>query len=75
VADSFVELDPRVKLPLYARAGIFEVWLINLPKDRIEAHSEPIQGIYQKVHVAKRGESISSEILSDLLLNTDEILG
>lgn len=75
VADTSVELDRRVKLPLYASAGIHEVWLINLPEDRVEAHTEPVQGVYQKVRVAKRGELISSESLPDLALNTDEILG
>jgi Uma2 family endonuclease len=75
VADTSVELDRRVKLPLYARAGIPEVWLANLPEDRVEAQSEPVNGVYQKVRIAKRGESLSSESIPKLVLNVDEILG
>lgn len=75
VADTSVEVDRRVKLPLYARAGIPEVWLANLPEDRVETYLEPLNGIYQRVRIAKRGECLSSQNVSDLLLSVDEILG
>lgn len=75
VADTSVELDRRVKLPLYARAGIPEVWLASLPEDRVEAHSEPVNGVYQKVRIARRGESISSESIPHLVVSVGEILG
>lgn len=75
VADTSVEVDRRVKLPLYAKASIPEVWLANLPEDRIEAHSEPVNRVYQRVRIAKRGERLSSESVPNLVLNVDEILG
>jgi Uma2 family endonuclease len=75
VADTSLEYDRTVKLPLYAQAGIPEVWLASLPEDRVEAHSEPVNGIYQKVRYARRGESISAERLPSLVLSVDEILG
>jgi Uma2 family endonuclease len=33
VADTTVEYDRNVKLPIYARAGVPEAWLVVLPKD------------------------------------------
>src|SRR5437764_2799654 len=39
VADTSVNFDCRVKLPLYARAGIPETSVMILPKDIIELHS------------------------------------
>jgi Uma2 family endonuclease len=75
VADTSAEVDRRVKLPIYARAGIPEVWLINLPEDRVEAHAEAVNGVYQKVRILKRGESLSSESIPKLVLSVDEILG
>ena len=75
VADTSVEVDRRVKLPLYARAGIPEVWLVNLPEDRVEAHSEPVTGVYQKVRMLKRGDTLPSESISELELIVEEILG
>ena len=75
VADTSVDYDRNVKLPLYARAGIPETWLVNLPEDRVEAHSQPVNGIYQKVRVAKHGESLSPEAIPNLAISVDEILG
>ena len=39
VADTTLEFDRNVKLPLYARAGISEVWLVDLNGDYVEVHS------------------------------------
>ena len=41
VADSSLEYDRTVKLPLYAQAGIPEVWIVNLAENVIEAHTQP----------------------------------
>ena len=41
VADSSLRYDRTVKLPLYARTGIPEVWIIDLRRRVLEAHREP----------------------------------
>ena len=41
IAHSSVEYDRRVKVPLFAAAGIVEYWLVNLREDRIEVYREP----------------------------------
>ena len=38
VADSSVEHDREARIPLYARTGVPEVWLVNLPKETIEIY-------------------------------------
>jgi len=75
VADTSVEYDRRVKLPLYARAGIPEAWLVILPKDSIEAHCEPKDGKYQKVQRLKRGKTIVSSSVAGLSVKVDDVLG
>ena len=75
VADSSIEYDRKKKLPLYARAGIPEVWLANLPEDRFEIHTQPLNDEYQSVAIVRRGESIESHAIAGLSLNVDEILG
>jgi Uma2 family endonuclease len=75
VADTSIDYDRDVKLPLYARAGIPGVWLANLPDDRVEAYSQPVNGVYQKVKYAERGDSLPLERLPNLVLSVDEILG
>lgn len=41
IADSSAQYDREVKLPLYARHGIPEYWIINVPERRIEMYAEP----------------------------------
>ncbi|MEK6410987.1 MAG: Uma2 family endonuclease [Acidobacteriota bacterium] len=75
VADTSIQFDRNVKLPLYARVGIPEAWLIVLMKDFIEVHSEPTNGKYQKVQRLKRGKKLISPTIPSLTLNVDSILG
>jgi Uma2 family endonuclease len=75
VADTSLEYDRSVKLSLYARAGIVEVWLVNLSNDTVEACSQPANGIYQTVRIVKRGETILAEGFPTLVLSAEEILG
>jgi len=46
VADTSVRYDREIKLPLYARHGISEVWLIDLESRRIEAFCKPSEGMF-----------------------------
>jgi Uma2 family endonuclease len=49
VADSSVHYDRTRKLPLYARHGIPEVWLIDLNTRIAEIHRQPAGDHYQAV--------------------------
>ncbi len=75
VAETSVEYDRSVKMPLYARAGIPEAWLVNLPKDIIEIYAQPKNGKYQKVQRLKRGKSLVSPTVAGLSLSVNDILG
>lgn len=41
VAATSLEEDRRLKVPLYAAAGITEFWIVNLIEDQIEVYREP----------------------------------
>lgn len=75
VCDTSVDYDRNVKLPLYARAGIPEAWLIVLLKDLIEVHGEPKNGKYQKVQRLKRGKTLISTTITGPKLDVNDILG
>jgi Uma2 family endonuclease len=75
VADTSVEYDRSVKLPLYARAGIPEAWLLVLPKEVIEVHSQPRNGKYQKVRRLKRGKTLTSPTIPGLSCRVEDLLG
>ncbi len=74
VADTTAENDRQVKVPSYARAEIQEVWLIDLPSDRIEIYTNPNSGIYQEVRIVLRGQKIISPAFPNLKLKADAIL-
>lgn len=75
VSDTTVKYDRDKKLPLYAEAEIPEVWIVNLPNEIVEIHTQPSVGLYQFVKIFKRGENIKSEALPKLNLTVDKVLG
>jgi Uma2 family endonuclease len=41
VSDTTYALDSGVKLRAYARRGIEDYWIVNIPQDRLEVYREP----------------------------------
>jgi Uma2 family endonuclease len=75
VADTSVDTDRSVKIPLYARAGVHVTMLVDLSRDLIEIHSEPANGQYQSVQLFMRGDSFQLDVVPQLNLSVDAILG
>jgi Uma2 family endonuclease len=75
VADSTVETDRSYKMPLYAKAGIPEAWIVNLQDETIELYAEPVGGIYQSSKTFKRGEDVQAHGISELRVRVEDILG
>jgi Uma2 family endonuclease len=75
VADTSLSYDLDMKAPRYARAGIAEYWLVDLPGEAIEVYSEPGKSRYQQATRFERGETIASQTLPGLTLDVNAILG
>jgi Uma2 family endonuclease len=75
VSDTSAEYDAEVKLPLYARAGVPEVWLVDLGREIIEVHHRPATGTYRETLRVARGESFASRTVPGLELEADAVLG
>jgi Uma2 family endonuclease len=75
VSDTTLEYDMKVKVPLYARAGIPEAWLVNLRGGRIKAYADPAKGSYQTITSYARGEEVQSRSLAALRVSVAEVLG
>ena len=75
VSDTTLEYDRKLKVPLYARAGIPEAWVVNLPEERIEVYSDPVGGEYQTFRSYKRGRRLQSHTLAALRLSVSKVLG
>jgi Uma2 family endonuclease len=75
VSNATLGYDRNVKLALYARAGIHEAWILDLPNNAVERHSDTSEDGYQRMERAGRGRSLASEALPNLTLQTDAVLG
>jgi len=75
VSDTSVAYDRDIKIPLYARAGIPEAWLVDLPADAIAVYREPAGGEYTSVWVVSRGDTLSPLHFPRGTVSADEILG
>lgn len=75
VADRSLPYDRRTKLPLYARAGVAEAWLIDLDAGRLEIHREPADAGYSSVRVPRPDERFAPLAFPDLTLTLRDILG
>lgn len=65
VADSSARYDREIKLPLYARHGIPEVWIIDLRQRRVDIHRQPDKAAYRETRTATGAESVSPLALPD----------
>ena len=75
VMDTSMQRDQRIKRPLYAQAGVSELWLVDVNADTIEVCREPAAGAYANVTVLARGSTVTPLAFPDLTLRIDEILG
>jgi Uma2 family endonuclease len=75
VAETSSEYDREVKVPLYARFGIDEVWLVDLEAGVAEVYRDPSQEGYRERKMLGRGEVISPKAFPEIELLVDEFLG
>jgi Uma2 family endonuclease len=74
VADTSIEADRRVKVPLYAKAGIAEVWLLDLTSNRVVVYRRPTPEGYEDERVLAPADSLAPQALPDLLLTAAQLL-
>jgi Uma2 family endonuclease len=75
VADSSLEDDRNVMMPLYAESDIQEFWIANIRDDCLEVFRGPRpDGTYEETRVLRRGESTDILALPGLIVAVDEVL-
>ena len=73
VADSSLEKDQKVKLPLYAGAGIPEVWIVNLQDHQLEQYREPSEKNYTSIRILRTGDMVEHSAMGKI--EVKQILG
>ena len=71
---SALRYERNTKLPLYATAGIPEVWIIDANKKQPEVNRQPSEDRYQLVTTLTREDHISATQLS-LKVLVKELIG
>lgn len=74
VADTTLELDRGEKLSAYGRAGIPEVWIVNLSELVVEVYREPHLGGYARQRLVRAGEQISPAAFPDAIIEVGALL-
>ncbi|HLP91609.1 MAG TPA: Uma2 family endonuclease [Nostocaceae cyanobacterium] len=75
VADSSLDYDRDVKIPLYAENGILEVWLIDINAETITIYRQPTPTGYKDVQILQRGDSLSILAFPEINLTVNDVLG
>ena len=74
IAESSLEYDRTIKLPLYAENAVPEFWLINLKQKQVEAYWEPSSGAYRFRELLRAGDILKARHLQ-LEISVEEIFG
>jgi Uma2 family endonuclease len=72
VSDTTFPYDRGRKLPLYAAAGIPELWIADLPRRRFLVHRRPEGKSYADVAIVKQG-TLSPLAFSDVTISLEAI--
>jgi Uma2 family endonuclease len=69
VADTSLEKDRLVKLPLYAAAGISEVWIVNLQDKQLEVYTQAGEEGYLKSLIYNKEAVIQHPLVGEVAVN------
>ncbi len=74
VSDTSLRYDRQVKSPLYARAGVPELWIVNLVDDVVEVSTEPAPDGYGATIRVARGQRVDSPTVPGISFDADDVL-
>jgi Uma2 family endonuclease len=74
VADASLDYDREEKLPAYGRAGVAEVWIVNLREGALEIFREPNFTGYASRQVLRAGDHAAPLAFPDAAVDVGELL-
>lgn len=74
VTDSMRAIDRGPKLRAYARAGVSEVWIVDLTLNAVDVFTEPAGEDYARRIRAKRGDRVAPAAFPDAPIAVSDIL-
>jgi Uma2 family endonuclease len=74
VSDTTLEYDREVKLALYARHGIPEVWLLDVKAGELTAYQDPAEGQYRLIRKPTAAEAVSPVLVPGMTISLAQVL-
>ncbi len=75
VSETSVRYDREIKLPLYARHGVAEVWIVDLDNRVLRFYRQPVQDDYHHATATATPGSVAPQALPGLLIDLSRLLG
>jgi Uma2 family endonuclease len=75
VADTSLEYDRQVKIPLYACHAIPEVWLCNLRDHCVEVYRAPAADQYETIMILRGQQQVAPLAFPDVSVTIADLLG
>lgn len=75
VADSSLRFDRTVKLPLYARAGVAEMWIVDLKRRAIDVYRAPAGDGYGDMTTHRPGDHLALTLAPEIVVKLDLVFG
>jgi Uma2 family endonuclease len=75
VAETALRYDRLVKAPLYAAAGIREIWIVDVDGEAVETYRALSPDGYQRSQRFLRGSPLSADAFPNFILSIADILG
>ena len=72
-ADTSLAFDREEKIPLYAAAGIPEVWLVDLVDKSLTVYRQPDRGTYAQVTRLRSGAMVPIPTQQEVFLPVSEL--
>ena len=73
VSDSSLRFDRTVKLPLYARTGVSEFWLVDLQHRTLEVYRRPEGAGFREAATYEPGDTVSPSLLPEVTIPVDRM--
>ncbi|MEF8702651.1 MAG: Uma2 family endonuclease [Candidatus Accumulibacter sp. UW26] len=74
VSHTTLDYDRDVKLSLYARHGIPEVWLLDVTAGELTVYREPVEGQYRLIRQPTRAETVSPMLVPGVAIVLQAVL-
>jgi Uma2 family endonuclease len=73
VSDSSFKYDSEIKIPIYAKFKIPEVWIVDVNTQSLIRYTKPTNGVYEHIEIIENLAQVSLTVLPEITLNLSDL--